>query len=64
MPKYTFVVWEEAKYAVTFEADSEEHARELLDDTLNVDDLPDAERVFVKGSEHWETDVLWEKDDN
>lgn len=61
MPKYTFVIWEESKYAVTFEADSEEHARELLDDVYSEEELPNVESVFVKGHTHWDTKVLWEK---
>ena len=30
MPKYSFTFWEESKWAITFEADSPEHAKKLL----------------------------------
>jgi len=63
MPKYSFIIWEEAKYAITFEADNLEHAKKLIDEAQEVydaDDLPNAERYFKKGDEHWDLETLFE----
>lgn len=63
MPKYCFIIWEEAKYAITFEADNLEHAKKLIEDAeemCDADDLPNAERYFKKGDEYWDTETLYE----
>lgn len=63
MPKYCFIMWEEAKYAITFEADNLEHAKKLIEEAEEIsdaDDLPNAERYFKKGDEYWDTETLFE----
>jgi hypothetical protein len=61
MPKYSFNFWEETKWGVVFEADNLEHAKELMEETLNVDDLPNVEKFFKKGDETWDTETLQEE---
>lgn len=61
MPKYSFNFWEETKWGVVFEADSLEHAKELMEESLNVDDLPNVEKFFKKGDETWDTETLQEE---
>jgi hypothetical protein len=67
MPKYAFTIWEESKYAIVFEADSLEHAKELAQDNLdnecNADELPNAERFFRKGDENWLIEEMEEYND-
>ena len=66
MPKYCFIIWEEAKYALTFEADNLEHAKQLIEEAqedYNADDLPNAERYFKKGDEFWDLESLFEVGD-
>lgn len=68
MPKYTFHLWEEIKWAITFEAKDLQHAKELaqknLEDVANADDLPNAERYFLKGDEKWDLARLEEEKEN
>jgi hypothetical protein len=66
MPKYNFNFWEESKWNITFEADSIEHARKLLDEAhsiADVDTLPEVERFFKKGDETWDYETLAEVED-
>ena len=63
MPRYAFNLWEESKWAISFEADSLEHAKELLqeaEEDMSIDDLPEMERYFRKGSENWDIETLQE----
>jgi hypothetical protein len=68
MPRYSFNLWEETKSVITFEADSLEHAKELLQEAeqeMGVDELPEIKRYFQKGDETWDTETLAEiKEDN
>jgi len=64
MPKYSLNYWEEGKYGIVFEADSPEHAKELLDDILDVDDLPQVEKYFKKGDVYFDIDTLAEVEEN
>jgi hypothetical protein len=64
MPKYVFSYWEESKYAIEFEADSLEHAKELMKEAYevecNVEELPEMERHYNKGDETWDFESLTE----
>ena len=63
MPKYSFNVWEETKYVVSFEADNLEHAKQLLaeaEEEMDLEWLPDMEKYFKKGDETWDTEMLGE----
>ena len=67
MPKYSFSYWEETKWAITFEADNLEHAKQLIEEAqaeADVDLLPEVEKFFKKGDETWDTETLEEKGDN
>jgi hypothetical protein len=55
MPKYQFVEHEYTKNIITFEADSLEHAKELMDEMLDVDDLPNSEKFWKSGETDWDT---------
>lgn len=64
MPKYAFTFWEESKWGIAFEADSLEHAKELLAeayDEMDVEGLPEVERFFIKGDEFWDMETLQER---
>lgn len=63
MTKFTVRLYEEATYIVTFEADNLEHAKELLEDCLDPDDLPDSEKDWRKGQDEFLLDSLAEKSD-
>jgi len=64
MPNYNLTIWEQAKYNITFEADSLEHAKQLaqenLDEIADGDSLPNAVRFFRSGNETWEIDEIEE----
>ena len=63
MPKYSFNFWEESKWGITFEADSLEHAKQLMDEAQEiegVDELPEVERFFKKSNEIWDYETLAE----
>ncbi len=55
MPKYQFVEHEYTKNIITFEADSLEHAKELLNEMLDWADLPESEKFWKSGETDWET---------
>ena len=55
MPKYQFVEHEYTKNIITFEADSLEHAKELMEDIIDVDDLPESEKFWKSGETNWDT---------
>lgn len=55
MSRYTVRVSEQSTYIVQFEADSLEHAMELVDNAMDVDDLPESEKFWKNGSLDWET---------
>ena len=66
MPKYSFNFWEESKWGITFEADSLEHAKQLMNEAQEVegvDELPEVERFFKKSSETWDYETLAEVED-
>jgi hypothetical protein len=66
MPKYSFNFWEESKWSITFEADSLEHARQIMEfaeQEADVDLLPEVERFFKKGDETWDYETLAEVED-
>jgi hypothetical protein len=63
MPKFTVRLYEEATYIVTFEADNLEHAKELLEDCYDPDDLPAGEKYWRKGQEEFQMSTLAEKSD-
>jgi len=54
MPKFQFVEHEYTKNIITFEADSLEHAKELMDDMIDVDDLPESEKFWKSGETNWD----------
>jgi hypothetical protein len=67
MAKYTFNFWEESKWAITFEADNLEHAKQLMEEAQygdGVDELPEVERFFKKGDETWDYETLAEVEEN
>lgn len=68
MPRYAFNVWEESKWAVSFEADDLEHAKELIqeaEEDMDLEWLPGMERYFRKGDEIWDMETLQEmKEEN
>lgn len=55
MPKYQFTEHEYTKRIITFEADSLEHAKELMDEMLDVDDLPNSQKFWKSGETDWDT---------
>jgi hypothetical protein len=55
MPRYTVKVHEYSTYIVQFDADSLEHAMELVDDAMDTDDLPESEKFWKNGSTDWDT---------
>lgn len=63
MPKYQFTEHVYERYIVVFEADSLEHAQEIMDDVMSIDDLPNSERFFRKGETEWETPIEPAKED-
>jgi hypothetical protein len=63
MPKYSFVFWEESKWGISFEADSLEHAKQLMDEAQEVEgiqNLPEMEQFFKSGDETWDYETLKE----
>jgi hypothetical protein len=54
MPKYTFRQYETTTHIVQFEADSLEHAKELMDEVFDVDDLPESEKFWKNGQTDWD----------
>lgn len=62
MPKYQFVEHEYTKNIITFEADSLEHAKELMDEMLDVDDLPNSEKFWKSGETDWDAPVEIKED--
>lgn len=68
MAKYSFNFWEESKWSITFEADTLEHAKQLIaqaQEESDIDLLPQIEKHFKKGDETWDTETLTEeKGDN
>jgi len=54
MPKYTFREYETSVYIVEFEADNLEHAKALMEDVIDADDLPNAEKFWKKGDTDWD----------
>lgn len=54
MPKYQFVEHEYTKNIITFEADSLEHAKELMEDMIDVDYLPNSEKFWKSGETDWD----------
>jgi hypothetical protein len=63
MPKYSFVFWEESKWGISFEADSLEHAKQLMDEAQEVEgiqNLPEMEQFFKSGDETWDYETLTE----
>jgi hypothetical protein len=63
MPKYSFVFWEESKWGISFEADSLEHAKQLMDEAQEVEgiqNLPEMEQFFKSGDETWDYETLRE----
>jgi hypothetical protein len=63
MPKYSFVFWEESKWGISFEADSLEHAKQLMDEAQEVEgiqNLPEMEQFFKSGDETWDYETLME----
>jgi hypothetical protein len=67
MPRYSFNFWEEQKWGITFEADSLEHATQLMEEAQvaeGVEDLPDMERFYKKGDETWDYETLTEVEEN
>jgi len=64
MAKYAFNVWETSKYQIIFDADSREHARQILNATRNLDELPNASQKWIKGNEDWDVALLEEVDED
>ena len=63
MPKYSFNLWEETKSVITFEADSIEHAKQLMEEAeeeMDLEWLPGFEKYFKKGDETWDIETLTE----
>jgi hypothetical protein len=63
MPKYSFVFWEESKWGISFEADSLEHAKQLMEEAQEVEgiqNLPEMEQFFKSGDETWDYETLRE----
>jgi hypothetical protein len=54
MAKYQFVEHEYTKNIITFEADSLEHAKELMGEMLSHEDLPNSEKFWKSGETDWE----------
>jgi len=54
MPKYQFVEHEYTKNIITFQADSLEHAKELMSEFLSHEDLPESEKFWKSGETDWE----------
>jgi hypothetical protein len=54
MPKYQFVEHEYTRNIITFQADSLEHAKELMSEFLSHEDLPNGEKFFKGGEIDWE----------
>lgn len=53
MAKFQFVEYEYIKHVITFEADSIDHAKELMDEAFGEDDLPNGEKYWKNGSTEW-----------
>lgn len=61
MAKFNFILWENTKYCIQFEAEDLEDAKKLLaeaEDEMDWEILPEAEQFFKKGDETWELDSL------
>lgn len=54
MAKYQFVEHEYTKNIVIFEANSLEHAKRLMEDTMDVYDLPNSEKFWKSGETDWD----------
>ena len=54
MPKFQFVEVEETVAIITFEAESLDHAQELMEEVLDWSDLPNSERFYKNGNTNWE----------
>jgi len=64
MAKYAFNVWETSKYRIIFDADSREQARQILNATRNLDELPNVSQKWIKGNEDWDVAVFEEVDED
>jgi len=60
MPRYSFRFYENSVYIIEFDADNLDQAKQLIEDTIDVDDLPNSEKSWKKGDEDWDTDSLTE----
>lgn len=58
MPRFRFIYWEDAKYSVEFDADDLEQAKKLMEEAVDVDELPASEKHWRKGSESWDYETL------
>jgi len=54
MPKFQFREVTETVAIITFEADSLEHAKELMEEVLDWADLPNSEHFYKNGNTDWE----------
>lgn len=53
MPRYKFIQREENTAIVSFDADSLEHAQELMDAVMDADELPNSEVYWKNGNTDW-----------
>lgn len=60
MPKFSVVQLEDAKYIVQFEADNIEHAKELLEEATDFEELPNSHRFWKNGATDFEMHTLTE----
>jgi len=61
MPKFSIRVYEQTQYIIEFNADSLEHAKELLDaQPMDETELPDGTKYWRKGSDDWDLTTLSE----
>jgi len=49
MAKFRFKVEEWNRYWIEFEAENLEQAKELLDESIDYDELPEAQKFWTKG---------------
>jgi hypothetical protein len=54
MPRYRFTEYETNKRIVTFTADNLEHAIELMEEAISIEDLPEVEDFWKNGDTDWE----------
>jgi hypothetical protein len=54
MPRFRFVEHEYAKCIVDFDADSLEHAQELMESVMDADELPNSTRYWKNGDTTWD----------